>query len=164
VRAGRVVAALAALILLAPATARAQGAQSAFSVGPRLGFEFALQAVVAGGFARLGIPGTPFELQSVGDLTFGRITDRQLTVDLLYRASPGLYLGAGPVFWNSRFGTGAELGARETRTGWSLFVTLGTGVEAGRSIMSGLELRWVFLDAYRPRTLVGQLGIPLIRF
>lgn len=163
-RPGRVIGALAALILSVPVQAHAQAHQDAFSAGPRVGYEFGLQALLAGGFVRLGIPGTSIELQSVADVSFARVTERQVTVDLLYRTSSGFYLGGGPVFWNSRFVSGGEVGARETRTGYSLIVTLGTGVESDRSVMSGIEMRWIFLNGYKPRTMVAQLGLPLIRF
>lgn len=163
----RLVGAVVLLLATAlPAFAqRPPPAQEALSLGARLGWGFELDAVVAGGFLRLAVPRTRLELQGTGDFTFDdQITDRQFTADVLFRVQPGLYLGGGPVFRSTRFFEEEALTARETRTGYSVFFSLGTSVVPDRSFLTGLELRWIFVDDLRPQTATVQIGLPLIRY
>lgn len=162
-------AALAAGALLAPSALHAQiggggPAPSGFSVAARGGYDLSLDSPVAGAEARLGVFRLPFDVKVAGDFTFlDRLTERQLSVDLLYRLGNGLALGGGPVYRNSIYDTDDLSAPRETRSGYSLVVAVG-GLPGRGRLVSGLEVRWVRVDEFRPQTITAQMGLNLLRW
>lgn len=160
--------ALAAVTAL-PADALAQSRQAVtgFTVSGRLGYDVEFDVLAVGAGLRAGLGRLPFEAQVAGDFTFlsGGVTERQVAVDLLYRVgSGGLALGGGPVFRNTYWEvTDESLGSRETRTGYSLVLALG-GVPDQRSrLVTGLEIRWISVGDFNPRTIMAQVGLSLAR-
>jgi hypothetical protein len=161
---------LAALLVTpAPALAQMGGGVSppgGMTVSGRLGYDLSLDAFALGASARVGLGRVPFELQMAGDATFlDRVTERQLAVDVMYRLGRGgLAFGGGPVFRNTFYETDGELGPRETRRGYSLVVALG-GVPSPRErLVTGLEVRWIRVENFRPQTLMAQVGLALLRW
>jgi hypothetical protein len=156
------------LALLAPLQLQAQRrprASPPVSAGARVGYEVSFDKFVAGGYLRIPLPGVSLELQGVADFTFlSGFTARQYAADLIWRTGAGIYLGGGPVFRNTLF-SDARVGEtleRETRRGYSLFFGFGgTGGGLG-GLITGVELRWVFVDDFKPRTIMAQFGIPLL--
>lgn len=168
-RALGLVAALA-LGLLPPTPSAAQvtgfPSPAGLTVTGRLGYDIEFDEFVAGAALRADVGRLPLELQIAGDWTFlDIITERQVAIDLLYKfGRGGLSIGGGPVFRNSVYITDDEPGPRETRTGYSLLLSMG-GVPQDRSrLVTGLEFRWIFIEEFRPRTLMAQVGVVLFRW
>lgn len=156
------------LALLSPGPLQAQrrpGASPPVSAGARVGYEVSFDKFVAGGYLRLPLPGVPLELQGVVDFTFlSGFTARQYAADLIWRTGSGIYLGGGPVYRNTLFSDDqvGETIERETRRGYSLLVGFGGTGGGMAGLVTGVELRWVFVDDFRPRTIMTQFGIPLL--
>jgi hypothetical protein len=156
---------LLATSLLAPAALTAQQQPTtAVSVNARVGYDMEFDALVTGASLRVPVLRFPFELQGAFDFTFlDGLTDRQLALDLLYRAGAGLFLGGGVIFRNSIYVEDAA-GPRETRTGYSLVLGLGGAPSRRGRVLTGLEVRWMWVGDFSPQTIVAQVGIPLLRF
>jgi hypothetical protein len=156
--------------LLAPGSLEAQSggggeAPSGFVVTARAGFDLDLDGPVLGLGAEVGIPKLPLALAAAGDATFlDAITERQLALDVLYRVGGGLRLGGGPVFRNTIYEIEDDevLGPRETRTGYSLLLSIGGAPSRERTVVTGLEVRWVRVEDFRPQTLMVRVGLSLL--
>lgn len=158
-------------LLLAPGTAQAQRmdrrpAGPEFTVGIRGGFDLEFEDPVAGVAVLVPVPWLRgLAVQAAGDLTFlDALTERQAAVDLLYGLG-GLRIGGGVVFRNTVWpdaladpAPGSTL-PRETRTGFSAVLGLG-GTPLGDSpFVVGLEVRFVWVDDFKPRPLTVGVGV-----
>lgn len=161
--------ALAALTVLpADVLAQGRGSVAGLTVSGRVGYDIEYDVLAVGAGLRAGLGRLPFEAQVAGDLTFlsGDVTERQLALDLLFRlGTGGLAFGGGPVFRNSYWEVDDEgLGNRETRTGYSLVLALGGVPEWGSRLVTGLEVRWISVEDFNPRTIMAQVGLSLARW
>jgi len=113
-----------------------------------------------GAEARLHLPWPGVvQLRAAYDLTFlDGLTERTLLVDALL-ASGGFAVGGGPVVRNTRLSPGDP---RENFEGWSAVVMLGGDPRAQGRTTFGIELRFLFVDPFRPRTLGVTFGLPLL--
>ena len=150
---------LSPLILLAllalPSVLEAQGPRrgdappQVFTVGVRGGYDTEFSEPVLGLVTRVPTQIIPrVYVQGAVDWTFLQtLTEWQITTDVMYDLG-GLFLGGGPVFRNSVWVD--SNGARETRTGYSVFASLG-GVPLGRlPFATGLEFRYVRVEDFSP--------------
>jgi hypothetical protein len=139
---------------------------SQLGVNARVGYDLDLDGPLLGAGLVVGVPRVPFAVQAVGDVTFlDRVNERQLALDVLYRWGRSLGVGGGPVFRNTIFETdGGLLGPRETRTGYSLVASLGAVAPRSGRLLTGFELRWVWIENFRPQTLTAQVGLSLLRW
>ncbi len=160
--------ALAFATFAAPVEGQSRGSVTGLTVSARAGYDMDTNVFVVGAGVRSGLWRLPFEAQLAGDLTFLRddVTERQLAVDLLYRlGTGGLAFGGGPVFRNSYYNvTDESLGERETKVGYSLVLALGGVPQWGSRVVTGLEVRWISVDAFDPRTVMAQVGLSLGRW
>lgn len=167
----RLLALVLLALLLAPGTAWAQRmdrrpAGPEFTVGVRGGFDLEGEDPIVGAAVLAPVPWLRgLAVQAVGDLTFlDALTERQASVDLLYGLG-GLRIGGGVVFRNTVWPEALtdpspiEDLPRETRTGFSAVVGLG-GTPLGDSpFVLGLEIRFVWVDDFRPRPLTVGAGV-----
>lgn len=153
-------AALAAMPLAAQPPSDGPSDGWALSVGPRLLVDFESSNLTLGGEARFA-PAVPsfLQLRAIYDFTFlDGLTERTFLLDVLY-ATQGFAVGGGPVVRNTRIGVDDP---RENFEGWSAVVMLGGDPRSDGRFNVGIELRWIFLDPFDPRTLGAVVSLPLL--
>jgi hypothetical protein len=134
-------------------------------VNARVGYDIDFDGPVLGVGTMIGLPRVPFSVHAAADVTFlDRINERQLAVDLLFHVGRGLAVGGGPVFRNTIYDVEDGLGPRETRTGYSLVAALGSAAPRFGRLLTGLELRWIWIEDFRPQTIIAQAGLSLFRW
>lgn len=135
------------------------GDAPALSVGPRLLVDFDASVLTLGGEVRFAPPAPEFlQIRAAYDFTFlDGLTERTLMLDLLL-ATRGFAVGGGPAVRNTRI---SSEDPREDIRGWSAVVMLGGDPRVNSRFSFGLELRFLFLDDFEPRTFGAVLGVPL---
>ncbi len=136
------------------------GTGTGLSIGPRVLVDFESSDLTLGGEIRFAPPAPDFlQVRAAYDFTFlDGLTERTLLFDVLL-ATRGFAIGAGPVVRNTQL-TAED--PREDFTGWSAVVALGGDPRTRGRFNVGLELRWIFLDPFEPRTLGLVVGLPLL--
>ncbi|UCC24059.1 MAG: hypothetical protein JSU98_10000 [Gemmatimonadales bacterium] len=161
---------LLTLLLAAPGTVEAQRSAplptQPWTVGGKVGFDAQTDDMVLGVETRipLPLPGR-FAVQLGADWTFLEIlTERQFTADLLYDLG-AVAIGGGPVFRNSVWLDGdvppsGDLDdARETRTGYSLVLSLGGPLGRGSPWGVAIQYRMIWVEGFSPRALTFGLQV-----
>lgn len=136
------------------------GTGTGLSVGPRVLVDFETGDLTLGGEVRFAPPAPDFlQFRALYDFTFlSGLTERTFAFDVLF-STGGFAVGGGPVIRNTRL-TGAD--PREDFDGWSAVVMLGGDPRTRGRFNVGLELRWMFVDPFEPRTFGVVVGLPLI--
>lgn len=156
---------VAVIALTAPTEARAQGpgddVRSGVLVGGRVGFDLRNEALVLGAQSHLLLdPWGVTALMPNAEVAFlSGITEYQLNADAAAVLFQGLYFGGGAAFRNTVF-EGPE---REWRTGYNLFVGFRSPLRR-EGLSTQLELRWTFVEEFRPRIVSVGVNVPVAVF
>jgi hypothetical protein len=136
------------------------GTGTGLSIGPRVLVDFETSDLTLGGEVRFAPPAPDFlQFRALYDFTFlDGLTERTFAFDALL-ATGGFAIGGGPVIRNTRLTADDP---REDFTGWSAVLMLGGDPRTRGRFNVGLELRWIFVDPFEPRTLGVVVGVPLV--
>jgi hypothetical protein len=136
------------------------GQGAGLSAGPRILVDFETGDLTLGGEVRFALPAPDFlQFRALYDFTFlDGLTERTFAFDALL-ATGGFAIGGGPVVRNTRLGADEP---REDLNGWSAVLMLGGDPRTRGRFNLGIELRWIFVDPFEPRTLGVVVGLPIL--